>query len=494
MKKTAFILFVLGLFIWSCKKDKLITDTSAKVKFSQDSILFDTVFTTLGSITKNFRVVNPNSQKIKISNIRLQNGSASQYIINVDGAKGTEFNDIEIAAKDSMYIFVQVNVNPNNQTAPFIVQDNLIFTVNGNQQQVVLQSYGQNAYYHKATRAFKFKDGTYFTYSILGDLPNAVTANGNNYTLKTDKPHVIFGYFVIDSLQKLTVPAGARFFMNYKAGVWVFKDGEIQVNGTKGNEVIFTSVRRDADYIKEAGQWDRIWINEGSNNNVINYAIIKNGFVGIQAELFGNVLNYPGRLKLTNTKIHNMSLWGLFGFAYNIYGYNNVISNCKDNAVNLSFGGKYTFLHCTFANYWDNDKPREKPAVRINNYSPLQVLPLDSCYFGNCIIDGKFDNELDIDLSTTTASLTPNLIFSSCWLKTNLDLSNSQRYISVRNGTSPEYESPSDYDFKPKTNQTILKNFTHPKALQDVQKPPGSLDINVQPRNQSSVTAGAYEF
>ncbi|MEI8137749.1 MAG: hypothetical protein WCH21_10540, partial [Bacteroidota bacterium] len=59
----------------SCKKDKLITDSGAKVQLSQDSILFDTVFTTIGSSTRNIRVRNKNNQRIKISSIELQNGT-----------------------------------------------------------------------------------------------------------------------------------------------------------------------------------------------------------------------------------------------------------------------------------------------------------------------------------------------------------------------------------------------------------------------------------
>lgn len=496
IRQLVFILF-FGLFILSCKKDKIKTDSDAKLTFSTDTVFFDTVFTTLGSSTRNFRVINPYSNKLKISSIRFESGNSSQFIVNVDGAQGKDFKDIEIAAKDSMYIFVQVNVNPQKPDTPFIIRDKLIFEINGNTQIVNLEAWGQNAYYHRPTSAIKFKDGTYLSYSIIGELSNAVTGSGNNFTLKTDKPHVVFGYLVVDSAQKLMVPAGAKFFMSYKAGLWVYSDGEIKIKGALGNEVTFNSTRTEPEFYNEPGQWDRIWINEGSTGNEIDYAIIKNGFVGVQAELTSNTgtltLSKPRKLKITNTQIHNMSLWGLYSFAYNIYGYNNVISNCKDNGLNISFGGNYTFLHCTFANYFDKgDKPRTTPNININNYYEDLVLPMDSCYFGNCIIDGKLDNEINIDLKTNT-SYTPSLQFSNSWLKTTINLSDVSRFIEVKTGNTITYIAKESFNFKPQTGQNnFLKNFTGSKALLDVIKVPQ--DLLGTNRNSSLVTVGAYEF
>lgn len=470
----------------SCKKDKIIVDSGAKVQFSQDSILFDTVFTTTGSSTKNIRVRNKNSQRIKISSIQLQGGSTSPFIINVDGAKGISFTDIEIAANDSMYIFIQVNVNPNNAASPLIISDAIKFTVNGNEQSVYLEAWGQDAYYHHPTNAIKFKNGTYLGYSLVSEATNT-TVIWNN-----DKPHVIYGYLVVDSTQKLIINAGVRVYLNYKASLWVFRYGEIKVLGQKGNEVIFTGARRDKDYADEPGQWDRIWINEGSVNNEINYAIIKNGYIGVQAELFGNNFNEPRRLKITNTKIQNMSLWGFYGLAYNVYGGNNVFSNCQEHSVNLTLGGKYTFLHCTFANFWEKEKTRDKPTININNYTSSQVLPLDSAYFGNCIVDGKLGNEINLDLNYSDNNFQPNFVFSNCWLKTTNNTSNATNYVGdIRVGsTSIVFNNPSDYNFQAPTANGI-RGFTHAKALSDILKFP--TDLNAVTRNTVSVTIGAYE-
>ena len=48
-------------------------------------------------------------------------------------------SDVEIAANDSIYIFIQVNVNPNNASSPMIITDAINFVVNGNSQIVLLR-------------------------------------------------------------------------------------------------------------------------------------------------------------------------------------------------------------------------------------------------------------------------------------------------------------------------------------------------------------------
>ncbi|HRH10824.1 MAG TPA: hypothetical protein PLU73_04890 [Bacteroidia bacterium] len=497
MKIKAFYKFGVLVFAFvfaflSCKKDKFVTDPSATVRFSQDSVLFDTVFTTIGSATKNIRVINNNKQKIKISTIQLTKGSSSQFIINVDGASGRTFNDIEIAANDSLYIFIQVNVNPTNVNSPAIVTDNIEFTVNGNLKKVKLEAWGQDAYYHYTKNALYFKDGSYLAYSTVDTLKSSYDKIGNDYVWKNDKPHVIYGYLVVDEGQKLVINAGTRVYFNYKAGLWVYRYGELRVYGQYGNEVIFQGARREADYADEPGQWDRIWINEGSTNNIIDYAIIKNGYIGVQAELLGDTLGVKNRLRLTNTRIQNMSMWGLYCLAYNVYAANNSINNCQEHSLNVLLGGNYNFIHCTFANYWDKQKSREKPAVYLNNHAGSQVLPLDTFNFINCIVDGKLGNEISFDLDYSNVNYPPKHKFTSCWIKTTNDMSDANHFSEiVKSSSSLTYESPGTYFFQPKPSESSVKGFTSSIATLNAQKFP--LDLKGAARTSATVCAGAYQ-
>jgi hypothetical protein len=175
------------VFIASCRRDEITTDSSAKITFSTDTLLFDTVFTTIGSITKIVKVYNTNSQAIQIASIDLAGGSLSQFRINVNGDNGTHFEDVFIESGDSLFIFVEVTVDPNNANTPYVIEDQIVFNTNGNNQVVQLAAWGQDAYFHGGT-----------TQNQLYELPCGAVWNN-------DKPHVIYGIVAVDSTCNLTI-------------------------------------------------------------------------------------------------------------------------------------------------------------------------------------------------------------------------------------------------------------------------------------------------
>jgi hypothetical protein len=74
LKKLFFPSLMIGLLaisMISCQKDQFILGSDALVGFSADSLKFDTVFTSVGSVTKSFKIKNQNNQKIKLSEIKL---------------------------------------------------------------------------------------------------------------------------------------------------------------------------------------------------------------------------------------------------------------------------------------------------------------------------------------------------------------------------------------------------------------------------------------
>jgi hypothetical protein len=469
----------------SCKKNKLTTDPSDKVDFSADSVLFDTVFTQAGSTTRQIRVINNHNEKINISSIDLQAGSSSPFILNVDGSPGKSFSDIEIAAHDSIFIFIQVYINPNNSNSPLVINDGIIFKVNGNTQTVHLEAWGQDAYYHKPTNALKFVNGGYLAYSTIS--PNTNTT----VTWPNDKPHVIYGWLVVDSAQTLIIDPGVKVHFHQNAGLWVYRYGTLKVNGTLNNEVVFQGDRLEPFMQDEPGQWDRIWINEGSINNSINYAIIKNGFIGVQCELlFGDFLE-PRHLKITNTVIRNMKKWGMYNVAFDVYGGNNLICNCKEYCLALVAGGNYTFIHNTIANFWTKDG-RSTPAVHIDNHIGSQQIPLDSCYFGNCIVDGSLGNELELDIIGTPSVYPINHQFSYCFLKTTVNTSDPGHFIPGNkiNGFNA-YKDVSLYDFILTTSTSAAVNMTGAGAQNNAALFPN--DIKNNPRLPGNPDAGCYE-
>lgn len=434
------LLFLTGLICFSsCKKDNLINDDpSVTLILSTESILFDTVFSTVGSTTKMFYVKNPTSDKIVISSVRLAEGSGSQFSMNVDGAPGYKIDNVEIRPNDSIFIFVKVTVDPQNSNSPMVVRDSIIFEINGNIQDVDLTGWGQDAHYIVADKN-------------LGSLRYKIVAAENEDILwANDKPYLVYGYAVVDSTGKLTIDPGCRIHFYSGSGMWVYKGGSLKVNGTMAEPVVFQGSRLEAAYKDLPGQWDRIWLNEGSINNVINYAIIKNAFIGIQAETMDASMG--NRLILSNSIIKNMTGIGLLTRYYKITAGNCVFANCGGYAVCITTGGAYDFRHCTLGNYY-NYSSRQTPSLVVSNYyedlasGTMYLGDLDSAYFGNCIVYGSNSEEVLID-STDGASF--DYTFENCLLKTTLYNSNSFFLNCVFNTDVlfNNYEN-NDYTLKP---------------------------------------------
>jgi hypothetical protein len=475
------IFTLLGLLgISSCKKDKFATDSTAKLDFSTNSILYDTVFTTVGSVTKTFIVYNRNSLPVKISSIRLARGTASNFRINVDGAKGVSFSDVEIEGKDSLFVFAEVTVDPNSQTSPLIIRDSVVFETNSNIQDVDLEAWGQDAYFHTPN---VFPTNGFPPYSVI-------SVPGSNKIWPIDKPHVIYGYAVVDSASILTMNPGTRIYMHPGSVLWVYKDGTLKIKGDISNPVTIQGDRLEPQYSEEPGQWGYIWLSRGSKNNIVDGAVIKNGLVGILADTLGNSPNPT--LTISNSIIKNMSIAALWGQGTFIKGWNCVFANCGQYVAALTIGGKYNFYHCTFANYW-NKGARQFPVLLVNNFykdanENIISRNLDSAYFYNCIVYGDLNSGDELKLDSSTAA-TFNYKFHNTLLSTTYDTSGSQ-YENVVVNAEPffNYTGVNDYRIKSPLSSAIGKGDDSFTSL-------FPYDLNGKPRLANPhVTLGAYEY
>lgn len=397
--------------IYSCKKDEVLTDPSAKLDFSTDTVMFDTVFTSIGTTTQVLVIYNDNDQPLVISSVRLAGGNGSPYRLNLDGVPGKSFSNVEIQGSDSLFLFVEVTVDPTSLTTPFIVQDSVVFSTNGNIQDVDLVAFGRNARFIVADRAIQTANG-YLAYALLDTNLNSTIIWDNSL------PYVIWGgYAVVDSTQTLIVQPGTEIYLANSSGIWVYRYGTIKVQGTLQDPVTFQGVRRESYYQDVPGQWDRIWINEGSSGNEFNYAEIINPFIGIQAECLIDTFPAKG-LKVNNTKITNASGFSLFTRYYNVEVKNSVLARAGQYSVALTRGGGYRFVHTTIANYW-NSGQRSTPSVYLNDYGLDQngtalSFPLYQADFDNCIIWGNNEEELELDFEFgTTAHRFRNVLVRS---------------------------------------------------------------------------------
>lgn len=440
----SFFAFTIATLMFSCRKDDIDTGSGAKLSFSTDTVLFDTVFATFGSTTKRFKIYNNNNDAVIISDLYVEKGTGSQFRINVDGIPGNSHKDIRIEGKDSMFVFLEVTIDPNNILAPFVVEDKVHFITNGNHQTIQLAAWGQNAHYYVANQVVA---GIPIVY-----LDRDTSAGPLDSTWINDKPYVIYGgYLTLDGNDKLTMDPGVRVHCHNKSGIWVYQGGNIIVNGTKADPVTFQGTRLEYAWQDVAGQWDRIWINEGSNDNVFNYAIIKNAFIGIQAETLPFNPSAPtstNKLRLNNCEIHNSSAAAILAKNYIITDTNSVFSNSGQYNLLVQGGGEYYFNHTTFANFWTNST-RETPSIYLQNYytdinNAVQVRDIDSTNFYNCIIDGNADVEFDFDVLTPGSV---NFKYNTCILKTTNSTAGANYLNLIVNPVNSTFVDVSLHDY-----------------------------------------------
>lgn len=432
---------IISVCIGGCSKEQQwLQDDELTLKSSCDTLSFDTVFTTVGTVTRHLTVMNPYSQTVNIAEIRLENGNASRFRINVDGDTGTIVRNVLIEPGDSIFIFVQANINPNNESEPFLIEDAVAIDVTGHgnkvRNRIILEAYGRNAVYHLPDHIIHDSYGNAYPYSIIN-------CRSWNHSL----PHVIMGYAVVDEDSLLCLQAGEKLYFGTDAVLWVYDGGTLRTEGTQGDPVLFTSMRHDGHYDQLPGQWGHIWLSAGCRNNVISHTVIENATVGILAD---TVVGNAPTLTIDNTVVRNHSLAGIVGQGTWIEGDNLLVHNCGTAALALQYGGRYRFNSSTFANYWAYST-RKGPAVVINNYythsGTIYPRPIVQANFTNCIIAGSLANaELLLDQFPTAAF---NTSFTHCLLATTADTLQRHSVIATGNiyGKDPMFTDHEKADY-----------------------------------------------
>ncbi len=422
------ILIPAILFIFSCKKDSFITSSDARISFSADSLRFDTVFTSTGSITQEIKIINLNDQKLRLSNIKLMGGSTSVFKINIDGAAEAEASDIELEANDSMYVFVSVYIDPNLQDLPFVLQDSIQVSFNGNEKYIQLEAWGQNAHFLKDQK---------------------ITANT---TWPNDKPYVILGSLQVDTDATLSIQKGCRIYVHADAPLLI--DGTLQVQGDKydSTRVYFQGDRLDDPYRNYPGSWPGIYFRTNSKDNILQYAVIRNAYQGAVAEDPSSDAN--PKLTLDECIIDNIYDAGILGANTSIRARNCLVSNCGKNIV-LGYGGNYDFVHCTVAGFSNEYINHQQPVLQISNYvvQGSGYLTNDlSAGFTNCIFWG--DNNETVSDEVITSKQGSNAFdvhFDNCLWKIKNDPANVNTSNIIAN-QDPLFDSTGSqkryYDFR----------------------------------------------
>lgn len=426
------LLLLLGFAVTftSCRDDFEFETSGGGLEFSRDTVYLDTVFTNIGSSTYTLKVYNRSNKDISIPNISLRKGETSNYRLMVDGVPGKVFNNVELLAKDSMFVFIETTVDvANANPEDFLYTDEIDFTSSNGTQHVNLVTLIQDAYFlypqrneqglYEAVRYDdELTDDGEETFIYGFNLNEA--ENDNELQWKNTKPYVIYGYATVPNGKTLVVDPGARIHFHADSGLMVRPGATLQVNGTTSapgtqeNEVIFEGDRLEPGFADIPGQWGAVLLMSGAENK-IEHLTLKNATIGILAQRI-NEGTVP-KLEINNSQIYNCTNYGILSYTSIISGKNVVVNNAGQASVALVYGGQYDFKHCTFGNYFSsfNQVP-----VLINDYQQTQdaVFVTDlTANFDNCILYGSGNVGLSLEKVADAGTTAFNLRFNHCLIK-----------------------------------------------------------------------------
>lgn len=371
--KLKFLLPLLTLLAAACSDYESFSDNPGfRLEFSQDTIAFDTLISTIPSSTKTLYAFNNNGNGMRITTIQLEGGAKSLFRVNVDGrylADGI-WHDFEVLKHDSLVIRIEMTPPEVGTTEPLYFQDKLHFLLeNGAQQTVVLSGGSIDAYIQRG--------------GLIID---------EDMSLLTDKAYVIYDSLVVNPGVTLTLTEGTRLMFHDKAALHVY--GRLLVEGTLEKPVVLRGDRMDHmfDYLlydNTPSRWEGVIIHHGSFGNVLTYC-------DLHSSLFGIICEDTEEVKPDETNpsvtldcciLHNIGGDGLQFNNCVSKVTNTQISNTLGHTVNLN-GGIHEFVYCTLAQFYPFVANRGDGLHLVSSADGDEYGLLRRAHFINCVITG----------------------------------------------------------------------------------------------------------
>ena len=242
--------------------------------------------------------------------------------------------------------------------------DSIVVSNKGYVNDVKLISLALDAHFYFPNKAITIKQNPPYSdiiipYSILPK--NAIWSN--------DKPHVVYGYAIIDSGGTLDILSETKVHFHSGSGLWISSGGELKIDeaniGSYSNPTILEGDRLEPFYNNIAGQWGGLFgglfIQRGGKAS-INNAWIKNGTIGIRCDSVSEL--EERNLIIKNSRITDFSRVSIYSGFGNIEMENVVVANAGLYGL-YCLGGRSFIDHCTFINEFPAS--RSTPMVGLFN-------------------------------------------------------------------------------------------------------------------------------
>ena len=411
------VLSVVMTAMTSCIEDSFTTSASDQPFFSTDTVRMGELFTLDASPTHRFVVYNRHDKGINISSIEFSDDSQGIFRLNVDGMSGKRFDNVEIRANDSIFVFVEATLPENGRNVAVDVLSHIEFRCNGVTSRLPVKASGRDV--------VRLKGDTRFAGSAI---------------LDAGKPYHITDSLVVEEGSTLTIPAGSELYFHSEARMVVH--GTLRVEGTAGSPVSFTGdrsgyVASTIPYEIMSGQWGGIEFTPTSGDNYISHASVRNTEYGIVVD---HSQGSPA-LTLVNSQVRNSKGYVLGAIHTSVTAAGCEFADASSGILAL-IGGNHIFNQCTIANYY-LFSALGGPAIQMWHVSADDAdvdesgvtldLPYMAADFTNCIIYGNGTDLSHGDLEGTDVTL------RRCLLKSNGEDDNN--FIDCIWGEDPLYNT-----------------------------------------------------
>jgi hypothetical protein len=423
-----------GLASCNLEHERLNLNPALGLRFSADTIYFDTVFTELKTVTFRLRVYNPNESAVRIRSVYVNGVNGSQpFSFSIMGRSGPQrVENVQLEGSDSAYVLMSARIDGRNQNNPFIIKDSLVFELEGRneKQDVKILAYGQDALYLRNR-------------SLACDT-----------TWKDDRPVILLDTVSVKPGCRLQIDPGARIY-GYNSSFLIVR-GSLEIKGSREKPVVFQGTRLEPYYADVPGQWGGILLMDGASGN-IEHLQLKNSYRGIQVgEVGSKPENLPNAsLKISFSFLQNIVDYGILGVKGIVAAMNNQFADCGESGFAALQGGNYQLWHNTFGYSGNNPFRRDgKYQLLFSDHYPD---PRTQTIYGgkltvkvvNNLIDGTEEEEIafaerkvpDFDFDT---------LFFHNILRSKQDVFFGNSLRNKGNRKLPagfRFLSPFDYDF-----------------------------------------------
>jgi len=457
------------LIIWSCIDDwKFSTDSRYTLAFSADTVRFDTVFTGVASASEGFMIYNTNDAGIRFDAL-MGGGQDSPFRMNLDGEGGAVITGLEIAAGDSLFCFISVNMPSGDDPDILDAFDSIRFVLeSGVVQCVRLTAQGQNAIRLSGKR---IETDAVFTARL---------------------PYIIFDSLYVAEGATLTLKPGARLYFHQDAVLDVA--GRLVAQGTPDSMILMRGDRLDnlfADlpYDLLAGQWNGIRLRSASYDNSLVWCDIHGGNWGIRADSAGADQT---KISICSSVIHNVNGNGIEATGCRIEVANSQITNAGGSCVEIA-GGQSDFIFCTIAGFslWNVG---EQAVVLSDSRddSPVQFI---GASFSNCIITGRHETEFVTVFADSVINTAPYSISNSLLMvKDTTDARYSNVVFEDRDTKIFGPYNFVDQTMRGYNSIFALDSLSPARGIADTLSVLWPIDLAGVPRPPSGADAGCFQY